>query len=381
MKINYYKSYIDAIKWSVWSQAYRHFWINKWWKDIDILQDGNLSCAYYVSNLLKQFNLIKAWSANTKSTISMLLEKWRYEIDNQTNANDIPIWSVIVRQWWYGNDGLHSHIWFFVWDENVISNDSYQQDRSGMDYEEPQYCPIVHHYNYRWTRKIDKIYTYDRENSIDRLYHYELDVKIYGQTLSDISWYSFSEEDYKRSIWSEDGLEYSRICGICNIASAINYYKWIDIYTEKVFSDLISYRNNNYQFVNPNSWNIETRKICNENNDRSHWGLIDIAQRYNIWWEVIQNNMSDMDTSQIISMIYDNINKNTITILSVDKYIWQNYQWWKWWHLVSVVWIDYNGYEHSLMIINPLYPQNLQKVPVIRFLQWFAGKWILLYNL
>lgn len=385
MKINYYKSYIDAIKWSIGSQMYRNFWINKWWKDIDICQNGNLSCAYYVSNLLKQFNIIDSWSANTQATINKLINKWRYEISPETDSDKIPVGSILTRKWGFGDDWFHDHIWFYVWNEITISSDSYQEDRSGLDFAEPQYCPISHHYTYKWTREITKIYTYDFESKIDWLFHEEMEINIYGQTEEYISDQWLSNEETKRAIWKEDWLNHWRVCGLSLVLSAINYYNKDNIsnniYISKRLSDLIDYRNQNYTFAHPETWENITRNIRNKENWRWHDGLVYIASKFDIKWSTYKKNMSDMTSSQIIYMIYENIKEDKLTILSVDMNIW-NWEFLgkKWWHLVMILWIDYNWYEYSLMIWNPLYPKFSQRVNIDRFMQWFGGKWMLLYK-
>lgn len=379
MKINYYKTYIDTIKWSVWGKQYRNFWINKWWRDIDICQDGNLSCAYYVSNILKQFNLIDAWSVNVWSTEKLLLQRWRQIIDNQTQQDQIPIWSVIIYKWWFGQDWFHTHIWFYMWNEIAISNNSRQETQTDQEIR----VIAQHHYTYNWTREITNIYTYDFEDKIDWLFHEELEVKICSQTEEYINDQWLNDEELERSLWKNDWLKSWRLCWLACTLSAINYYnKQIDNnFIDKKLSDLIDYRNQQYPFANSIIWENISKDIYIKGGWRAHGWLVYIAEKNGIKWKVIKEDMSNMTWSQIISMIYNNIKENKLTILSVDIDMWSgDFAGRKGWHLVMILGIDYNGSEYSLMIWNPLYPKHSQRVNIDRFIQWFGGKWMLLYR-
>ncbi len=383
MKINYYKSYIDSILWSIWSNIWRHFWIKKWWKDIDICQNGNLSCAYFVSNILKQFNLIDSGSVSTKTTIDKIIAKWRNAIDANTLPEDIPIWSILTWEWGFGDDGFHDHIWFYIWNKLAVSNDSYQWDRSGLGFEEPQYCPIIHDFTYNQVRKITNIYRYDRENKIDWLFHEELNVKIYGQTWSELEEHWLSNEEIDWSLGISDKLKYWRLCWLACVLSAINYYNKQNNpnFIEKKYSDLADYRNQKYNGKNKITWESELKDIYMKDIWRSHDWLIHIAKQFGINGNIYTNNMSDMTSSQIISMIYHNIQQNKITILSIDKNIWiSNFEGKKGWHLVVILWIDFGGNEYSLMIWNPISPKFSQRININRFMEWFWWKWIVLHN-
>ena len=82
---------------SIGSSLWRHLYITK--EDgtsKDILQDGNVSCAFYVSSLLKQFNLSPATYANVKSLCTALLEYGWKEIPRENKIEDIPLGSLIL---------------------------------------------------------------------------------------------------------------------------------------------------------------------------------------------------------------------------------------------------------------------------------------------
>ena len=346
---------------------------------MDICQDGNLSCAYFVSNILKQFNLISAWSVNVWSTEKLLLQKWRKIIDKDTQYDQIPIWSILVYEWWFGVDGFHTHVGFVIWDEMVVSNNSRQETQTDQEIR----TITEHHYTYNWTREITNIYTYDFDHKIDRLFHEELEVKIYGQTEEYINNQWLNDEDLERSLWENDWLKSWRLCWLACVLSAINYYnnQINNNFINKKLSDLMSYRNQEYSFVHPINGQKITRNIVNENQSRSHGGLLHIWREFGINGDIYTEDMSNMTWSQIISMIYNNIKQNKLTILSVDIDMWNgNFAGKKAWHLVIILGIDYNGSEYNLIIWNPLSPKHSQRINIDRFMQWFGWKWMLLYS-
>ena len=175
MKIDFYRTYIDTITNSVWTRMFQIFWID----DTDIAQTWNLSCALYVSNILKIFGLIKEWHAWVQATlVDMQNSGWKPHTDRDT----IPVWSILVRKSWFGPNGEHQHIWFFVWQDQAISNDS-RELRTWLP-EHKQYVPIQHHYTYDDTRDIDQIWTFDFDHG-ERQHYCRLPLVVYAQ---DAAW-------------------------------------------------------------------------------------------------------------------------------------------------------------------------------------------------
>ena len=83
----------------------------------DILKDGWLSCAFYVSSILTLFKYIKEIHTTVSSTVRDLKESGWEEIDEPVPG------SVIVWKPGQGTNG-HAHIGFYVGDGLAISNDS-----------------------------------------------------------------------------------------------------------------------------------------------------------------------------------------------------------------------------------------------------------------
>lgn len=114
----------------------------------DILENGKLSCAAFVSSVLYLNRLIKGVHATVDSTLRDLFEFGWVETDEMMPGS-VLVWEKKD----FGSGEMHGHVGFYVGDNMAISNGSFN---SGI--------PIKHHYTYKDTRKIDKI-----------LWHPELD--------------------------------------------------------------------------------------------------------------------------------------------------------------------------------------------------------------
>jgi hypothetical protein len=112
-------------------------------KEIDILENGGLSCATFVSSVLYLHKLIKDVHSNVGSTTEDMITSGWQEI------KDLRIGAVLTWESRLGNkDGkMHGHNGFYISKDEAISNDS---RGSGF--------PRRHHYTYNDTRKIEKIY-------------------------------------------------------------------------------------------------------------------------------------------------------------------------------------------------------------------------------
>lgn len=117
-----YKSYIAAIKNSIGSRIFRKLYMYD--KDADrvveVLQNGNLSCAYFVSSILFHFGLISELNVNVQETAAaMKAAGW------QTVKKPVP-GSVIVwdKKYFKKSKAWHGHIGFFVRSGRAISTSS-----------------------------------------------------------------------------------------------------------------------------------------------------------------------------------------------------------------------------------------------------------------
>ncbi len=122
LNIVLYKSYLAAIQNSIGSRMFRKLYMYD--KDADrvveVLQNGNLSCAYFVSSILHHFRLIDNFFVNVEDTAAaMKAQGW------QTIQKPVP-GSVIVwnKVYFKKSKSRHGHIGFFVRPGRAISTSS-----------------------------------------------------------------------------------------------------------------------------------------------------------------------------------------------------------------------------------------------------------------
>ena len=141
--MKYSSKYIKAIQDSVNSKDYKNFFICRTNEKVDVLKNGQLSCAFFVSSILKRFNLIDHAYCTVQTTIKKLKAQWR-EIDlKDIQVGDIILWDKKKQ----GDTGSHFHLGFYVGNGKAISNSWYKKS------------PRKHAYNYNGRRKILKIFS------------------------------------------------------------------------------------------------------------------------------------------------------------------------------------------------------------------------------
>ena len=122
-------------------------------KTIDILENGNLSCAFYVSSLLSLFSTFKFLKNPPHSTIAGTIKDMKssgwYEIKT-LKPGSILLWEEKKFGDQYAKKG-HKHLGFYVGKKKAISNSS----KRGM--------PISHSFTFGFVnskrfRKIEDIF-------------------------------------------------------------------------------------------------------------------------------------------------------------------------------------------------------------------------------
>ncbi len=103
-------------------RIFRNFYIqNDNGEMVDILQDGNLSCATFVSSILYLNHLISSQHTRVESTIKDLLNNgWAVSSLEQLTKGDILIWQETEDQ---ESKKMHKHIGFFINKNTALSND------------------------------------------------------------------------------------------------------------------------------------------------------------------------------------------------------------------------------------------------------------------
>lgn len=128
-------TYLAVIKNSVGSKSFRNFYILSGRKKIDVVKNGNLSCAWFVSVILSLFGIIDRPHL-TVERVEYELKKFGWRKVSRPKAGAIIIW----KQAGSGKEILHRHIGFYVGGNRAVSNDS----KKGY--------PVIHDWKFRNTR-------------------------------------------------------------------------------------------------------------------------------------------------------------------------------------------------------------------------------------
>lgn len=143
--INKQQTYIATIKNSVGSKQFQNIYASVDGEELDILRNGGLSCAWYVSCLLQNMGLISKPHTTVTSTEAELEESGWQKV-NEAKTGDILVWES------HDFEGEHHmHIGFYMGNERAISNSA----TDGV--------PKEHDWLFRETteRKITQIYRYN----------------------------------------------------------------------------------------------------------------------------------------------------------------------------------------------------------------------------
>lgn len=137
-------SYLSVIQNSLGTNMFKNFYALVDGEKKDIVDNGNISCAYYASTILVMFNLIKRTHVTVLSTVKDMEDSgWTQTELSKAKLGDVLVWEAVD----FGKNGTHKHIGFFVGESKAISNNS----KLGI--------PSVHDINFDEERKIEKILT------------------------------------------------------------------------------------------------------------------------------------------------------------------------------------------------------------------------------
>jgi len=112
------KTYFATLKNSVGSKLWRNFYMLHEGAYVDVLHDGNVSCAYYVSSILYQFRLIAEIHTFVDNTVTdMLRSGWI--ADPQPCPGAVIVWEPKT----FATSGeTHKHIGFYLRDNLAVSH-------------------------------------------------------------------------------------------------------------------------------------------------------------------------------------------------------------------------------------------------------------------
>ncbi|PIR89261.1 MAG: hypothetical protein COU07_02255 [Candidatus Harrisonbacteria bacterium CG10_big_fil_rev_8_21_14_0_10_40_38] len=138
------KTHLALIKNAVGAKLFRNIYARVNGKQKDILENGFLSCAFFVSSILKIEDLIEKTHATVDGTVKDL-EKFGWKEIKKPKIGSVLVWEKSD----FGGGKPTKHIGFFVGKNQAISNSS------KMGY------PKKHHYTYNGKREIEKILHYE----------------------------------------------------------------------------------------------------------------------------------------------------------------------------------------------------------------------------
>lgn len=400
MRINYYKTYLQTIKNSIWSKAYTQFFIDDFpvtpqiWQGTtisqeqtktessrDILHNGSVSCAYFVSNILKQFNLTTVWRANVPKVMDDLLDKWWTSIDPHTPAQDIPVWSILVREWSYGEtyEKIHRHIGFYIWDETAISNNSVHFTWLA----DAWLVPVEHHYTYNGQRTITHIFTRPWDEMFAPwLYHYELDLShIHAVWHEDLAKEWLTDEEITFRSGDKEWMHYGKLCGVSAVTIASRYLLWVPPHDIRL-EDCLQYADHAITYMNSKTWQEQSAQCYTPGIWRYHSWLIHIAiafgQKYN---HTITGSLHTCLPDDFMHFVQTMLHTNAwwkkqVIIASVTLHF-NTTKEKKWGHLVTIAWVSYNEQWLNLIIHDSI---DTEKKYVSReqFKNSFSGNFIVL---
>ncbi len=140
-------SYLSMIRSSVGSWQYRTLFVEDLHGAVDVIDNGDLACAFFVSSLLSLFSLIKGGVHTTVDVTVADLHKSGWYESGHLRAGSVIVWAKKLC-----TDGIqHRHIGFYLDHELAVSNDPKRRS------------PQAHHYTYgerddQPIRKIEAVY-------------------------------------------------------------------------------------------------------------------------------------------------------------------------------------------------------------------------------
>ena len=143
--IDVLQSYLAMIKNSPGTRIFRNLYVSRPDGEIDVLKNGNLSCAIFVSSILYQWGLITDVHAGVESAVKDMLDLVWYKIKNPKPGCVIKWEPKLI------NGSSNKHLGFYLEKNKAISN----RIEKGF--------PLLHHWTYgtkngKPVRKVEAIY-------------------------------------------------------------------------------------------------------------------------------------------------------------------------------------------------------------------------------
>jgi len=153
-------SYLQAIRNSTGVRLFRNFYATVDGNKKDILRDGDLSCAYFVSCVLRIFDLIGKIHLTVEGTVTDM-KKSGWKIVKVPKKGSVLVWEKQK----FGPEE-HGHIGFYIGNKKArlrrgfggqaISNSSVKQN--------VKRAPVEHSFTFGGKRRIEAIYWHKKLN-------------------------------------------------------------------------------------------------------------------------------------------------------------------------------------------------------------------------
>lgn len=133
-----FKTYLAMILNSPGTKIFKHSYARINQKTQDILNNGHISCSFFVSSILLIHGLISEIHVTVTGTLKDL-KKSGWKKISKPRIGCLIVWNKVD----FGNNNLHAHIGFYIGNNQAISNSS----KKGV--------PVIHNLTFNNKRKIE----------------------------------------------------------------------------------------------------------------------------------------------------------------------------------------------------------------------------------
>lgn len=143
-----FKNYLSVIKGSIGSNMFKNcFCVDEEGNEVDVIEDGVLSCAHYVSSILQMHEMIIKRSTTVLGLISAMAESGWEEVSEPYEPGDVLVWEARTY-----DDGMeHMHVGFYLGNNMAVSNSTDKK------------VPVEHSLDFDGGRKIVKVFRWKGE--------------------------------------------------------------------------------------------------------------------------------------------------------------------------------------------------------------------------
>lgn len=114
-----FETYLSVVKGNVGSSAYSHLWARIGGKKKDIVDGGRLSCAFFVSFVLRAYGFTNSLRASVPGMVKEL-EASGWQKTKKFLPGSVLVWEDKLDK---RSGERHSHVGFYIGKNRAISND------------------------------------------------------------------------------------------------------------------------------------------------------------------------------------------------------------------------------------------------------------------